>query len=130
MALQWHWDKKCGEATFRTPTDKTKKGYRDYKVSLYEGNAYLIFIYEYKENEKDMYNLKGFFADKAHMRRCLGLDRQYKQTYGDNSYDREYDRLIKIRFNKKKCRNYMEIITALVQAFDNIEIDVYSEEVK
>ena len=127
MALQWLWKNKCGEATFRATIDRDKKGYRDYTVNLYEGNAYLIFIHEYKENENDMYNLKGFFADKEHMKRCLGIDKRYKETYGDNSYDRDYDRLIKIRFNKKKSRNYKEIITALVQAFDNIEIEVYTE---
>ena len=52
-----------------------------------------------------------------------------KDTYGENRYEREYDRLVKIRFNKAKSHNYKEIITAFVQAFKQIEIEVYTEEV-
>lgn len=128
MALQWQWKDKCGEAVFWC------KGYRDGEwvmdnvtVNLYEGNAYLIFIYEWRADDIDKYQLKGFFSDKVHMKRCLGIDKKYKDTYGDNMYDKDYDRLVKIRFNKAKSRNYKEIITALVQAFDNIEIEVYTE---
>lgn len=129
MALQWYWKNKCGEATFRATIDMDKKEYRDYTVNLYEGNAYLIFIHEYKEDDRDMYNLKGFFSDKVHMKRCLGIDSKYKETYGDNMYDKEYDKLVKIRLNKAKSRNYREIIAAFVQAFKQIEIEVYTEEV-
>ena len=135
MALQWLWANKCGEATFRRRVakgDPTKDGeyeYKEYTVSLYEGNAELIFIYEYEQDGEQMYNLTDFFADKEHMKRCLGIDKRYKDTYGKNRYEREYDRLVKIRFNKAKSHNYKEIITAFVQAFKEIEIEVYTEEV-
>lgn len=137
MALTWLWDNKCGEAVFKrkraidSPKDDTVKTVyktEEYTVNLYEGNAELIFIYEYEKDGKQMYDVMGFFADKEHMKRCLGIDKRYKETYGYNMYEKDYDRLAKIRFNKAKSRHYEEIIKAFVQAFKNIEIEVYSEE--
>ena len=123
MALTWNWDQKCGEAIF---TDKTRD--KEFPVSLYEGNAYLIFLYEYKDGDEDMYNLQGFFADKEHMKKCLGIDKRYKSTYGYNMYDKEYSCLTKVRFNKAKSRNYKDIMAAFAQAFDNITMEVYKED--
>ena len=125
MAIQWRWDEKCGEATFRR---EIKDGeVKTVTANLYEGNAYLIFIYEWTEGESEKYNLWGFFADKDHMKRCLGIDKKDKETYGDNMYDKSYDKLVKVRLNKSKNRHYKDIIQALVQAFDDIEIEVYTE---
>ena len=130
MALQLLWKNKCGEATFRRRigTDTENFTYKDVTVNLYEGNAYLIFINEWKEDGAGKYVLWGFFSDKQHMKRCLGIDKKYKETYGDNIYDKEYDRLIKIRLNKAKSHNYKDIIAACAQAFKEIEIEVYTEE--
>ena len=125
MAIHWKWDEMCGEATFRREIKDGEP--KDIKVNLYEGNAFLIFIYEWKEGESEKYNLQGFFVDKDHMKRCLGIDKKDKETYGYNMYNKSYDKLVKIRFNKKKSKHYKDIITALVQAFDEIEIEVYSE---
>lgn len=130
MALQWLWKNKCGEATFRRRigTDTENFTYKDVTVNLYEGNAYLIFINEWEEDGVGKYDLWGFFSDKEHMKCCLGIDKKYKNTYGDNMYDKEYDRLVKIRLNKAKSHNYKDIITACVQAFKEIKIEVYTEE--
>lgn len=125
MAIQWRWDEKCREATFRR---EIKDGeVKTVTANLYEGNAYLIFIYEWTEGETEHYNLWGFFADKDHMKRCLGIDKKDKETYGHNMYDKSYDKLVKVRLNKSKSRHYKDIIQALVQAFDDIEIEVYTE---
>ena len=80
-------------------------------------------IYEYKDKEtsKDMYDLFGFFSDKTHMNRCLGLVKGYDNIYAS------YGRLKRISFNKAKSRNYNQIIPALVKAFDDIEIKIYTE---
>lgn len=121
MALQWHWDKKIGEAVFDglCLNDPTKEAI----INLYEGNALLIMINEYKDKEtgNDMYDLFGFFSDKTHMNRCLGLVKGY-----DNIYAR-HGRLKKISFNKAKSKNYNQIIPALIEAFDDIEIKIYTE---
>lgn len=122
MALQWNWDKKVGEAVFDGLylNDPTK----ELTINLYEGNALLIMINEYKDKEtnKDMYHLFGFFADKTHMNRCLGLVKGYDNIYARNG------RLKKISFNKAKSRNYKQIIPALIKAFDDIGIKIYTEE--
>lgn len=125
MAVTWNWDSKMGEATFRRQIGDDK--YRDINVNLYEGNAFLIFIYEYEEDGRNMYNLQGFFADKAHMKRCLGIDKKDKESYGNNIYNKPYDRLTKIRLNKAKSRNYKDIVAAMSEAFDDIDIEIYAE---
>lgn len=121
MALQWHWDKKIGEAVFDNIylSDPTK----ELTINLYEGNALLIMIHEYKDKEtnKDMYDMFGFFVDKQHMNNCLGLTKGHDNIYASHG------RLKRISFNKVKSRNYKQIIPALIKAFDDIEIKIYTE---
>lgn len=122
MALNWRWEDKCGEAIIRqTISGETK----EYTKSLYEGNAFLIFISEWKENDKDMYSLYTFFADETHAKRCLGLAKNWNS---DNIFTGGVDTLTKIRINKKRSRNWKKIVTLFAQAFDNIDIEIYSDE--
>lgn len=123
MALNWLWNEKCGEATFRDTYDGDN---REYTVNLYVGNAYLIFINEYTEDGVDKYSLSDFWIDKSHMKNCLGLNK--KEGYTENILNKEYRKLVKIRLNKKKCKHFKDIITALIQAFDDITVEIYSEE--
>jgi hypothetical protein len=127
MSLNWNWDKKVGEVTFTQEIDGVKK---DFVSNLYNGNACLIMVYEYTdENDgKEKYQLTGFFADKTHMKRCLGIDKRYKQTLGKNMYEDSWDRLTKIRLNKAKCRDVKDIVMAFYEAFNNITIELYTEE--
>lgn len=115
MSLNWSWNEKCGEAVFEQ-LDK------EFTVNLYQGNAYLIFIYEYNEDGKDMYNLWTFWADKVHAKRCLGLEKGYENLYSDGR-----DKLKKIRINKSKFSKTSEMIGLLVKAFDDLVIEIYSE---
>lgn len=123
MALYWEWKDKVGEAVFfNTQTNK------EYTISLYKGNAFLIFINEYKETdekgeEHNMYNLHSFFCDEAHGKRCLGL---VKGT--DNMFNDDYCRLTKIRLNKDKYPYTKKLVDMLVKAFDEITIELYREE--
>lgn len=120
MALNWRWEDKIGEATVeQTFNGETKI----FTKSLYEGNAFLIFITEWKENEEDMYSLYSFFADEAHAKNCLGLTKNNNNIFTDG-----YDKLTKISINKKKSRNWKKIVTLFAQAFDDIEIKIFSEE--
>lgn len=123
MSLNWRWDSKCGELTF----SQNYKGeeYREFTVNLYQGNALLIMLNEWKENGEDWHSLWGFWADKEHMKRCLGLARgkEYENLYNDDGC-----RFLKIRLNKKKNCYWKDIVTALATAFDDITIELYSEE--
>lgn len=123
MALCWSWDEKCGEATLvMTQEDGTEV---EYKLGLYTGNACLIMLSEWQEDGKDMYNMFSFWADKYHMKNCLGLNK--KEGYTDNMYVTPYQRITKMKLNKKKCRYFKDIVAALTQAFDNLIIEVVSE---
>lgn len=132
MALNWLWKDKCGECIveYDEPTINLGTGETTYKtntLNLYEGNAFLIFIHEYEEDGRGMYKLWTFWGDKVHMKRRLGLDKKW-DTYGKNMYQEGYSRIKKIRLNKAKCRHYKDIVTAMAQAFDQIEIEIFTEE--
>ena len=120
MALHWRCDEKCGEAVIQ-------QGKNEFTVNLYQGNAFLIFLYEYKDEEgKDMHSLYTFWADKQHMKNCLGLNQ--KQGYGGNMFTEGVDRLKTIRINKKKFSYTKDLVQVLAQAFDDLTIEIYSEE--
>lgn len=126
MALHWQWSDKCGEITMlqQLPNEESKS----YTIDLYEGNAYLIMIHEFTdESGDDRYELFGFFNDKEHMKNCLGLNP--KKGYSENIYNTEFNRFTKLRLDKTKHRRAKEIITAFAAAFDEISIELYSEEV-
>ena len=123
MSLNWSWSEKCGEAVF----EQNFNGTKEFTVSLYQGNAFLIFLYEFKDSEtgEGMYNMYSFWADEGHAKRCLALTKN-----GDgvkyNIYS-ERDVLKKIRLNKSKCHELTKIVGLLVRAFDDLVIEIYSE---
>ena len=118
MALNWNWSDKVGTVTFESNG-------KEFTENLYEGNAYLIEIYEYEENGKDMYQLQGFFADKEHAERCLGIKKGY-ETYGNNMYEQDKFRWKTVRLSKK-YRHLKELTGMLIKAFNNITIEVYED---
>ncbi|MBQ7436129.1 MAG: hypothetical protein IJV30_02240 [Oscillospiraceae bacterium] len=121
MALNWKWDEKCGEAIIR------QQG-KDWTISLYQGNAFLIFLYEYTDEAGEkMYQMYNFWLDKQHMKNCLGLNK--KEGYGDNMFGSPDCKLVSVRINKEKYRYTKDLILALIQAFDDLTIELYSEEV-
>lgn len=121
MALYWDWKEKVGEAIF-------EQNGKEYTINLYKGNAFLIFINEYKETdsegvEHDVYNLYAFFADEAHAKRCLGLVKGTDNMFNDGFY-----RMKKIKINKEKYSYTNKLVSLLVKAFDNLEIEIYKED--
>ena len=114
MALHWQLSNKCGEAV-------VKRGDAEITLNLYEGNAFLIFIYEFNEGGADVYTVDGFWSDERHMKACLGLDKKGVNTRNI------HDDLLKIRLNKSKNKKKKKIIAALIQALDNLTIEIYTE---
>lgn len=119
MSLNWNWKDRVGDLTL------TSRG-KEYVNTLYDGNAYLIILSEYEEDGTEYYDLRGFFADKEHAQRCLGIKKGY-ETYGHNMYEEQDYKWTKIRLNKK-YRHLKEFTGMLVQAFNNITIEVYEDE--
>lgn len=124
MAITWQWKNKCGEAIIKQTINGETK---EFTKTLYEGNAFLIFLNEWTENGSNMYSLYTFFADEIHAKRCLGITKNADNIYS-NIFEEGFDKLVKIRINKKKSRNWKKIVTLFAQAFDNIDIEIYSEE--
>ena len=119
--LRWDFNEKCGEAILHDDIQD-----KDFTLNLYQGNAYLIFLSEWKEDGKDMYSLHSFWADRDHAKILLGLK---KNNDGEmvNIYDNAWGQTItKFRFNKK-MRNFDEIVRMVAKAFDNIDIEIYKE---
>lgn len=119
MALNWNWSEKCGELTIVQQFAENEK---EFTISLYQGNAYLIMLHEFEDGGKEFYDLYGFFNDKEHMRRCFGLGKKSENLHNI------YDGWKKIRINKAKYRYTKELVTAITEAFDNISIELYTEE--
>ena len=126
MSLNWRWNEKCGEAIIKQEFAGEVK---EFTKTLYEGNAFLIFLNEWDEDDQHMYSLYTFFADEVHAKRCLGITKNADNIYY-NMFDGDIDKLVKIRINKKKSRNWKKIVTLFAQAFDNIDIEIYTEEDK
>lgn len=127
MSLNWNWKNKCGELVV---VQERNGEPHEFTLSLYEGNALLIMLYEYKDKEgTDMYDMFSFFVDKTHAKKCLGL-----QKNGDgeliNLFDEDWQKFTKIRLNKAKSRNFKDIVELFSKAFDNITIEIYTEEEK
>lgn len=116
MALNWRWNEKIGTATIFN-YDK------EVEYNLYQGNAFLIMLYEYKEGDKDMYTLHNFFVDKEHAKNCFGLSKDYTE----NIFNTENYQLRKIRINKGKYKYTRDLVNMLIKAFDNIDIEIMSD---
>ena len=129
MALKWLWSEKCGEIEVvqMHPEEEDRK----FTLSLYKGNAYLIMTHEYKDEKTgdDMYSMYGFFADKDHAKNCLGIAKG-KARLDDchNLYDTPYQKFTKLRLNKKKHPYWKDLVAMFAEAFDNITIEIFSEE--
>lgn len=120
MALNWSWKEKCGEAVLKQTLNDTEK---EFTLHLYQGNAYLIFVNEWEEDGKDMYDVWSFWVDKDHAKNCLGISKgDYHNIYTDG-----WQTITKFRLNKDKMNHFADIVSMIAKAFDNIDIEIYTE---
>ena len=74
MALRWQWDECIGELEI--------KEQRKAKIKLYQGNAYVILLNEWKnESEEEQWSMYNFFADKEHFKNCKN-DKEWNYAEG------------------------------------------------
>ena len=103
--LVWSWDEKCGELK-----------YGNYTSNLYEGNALMIMISEWTNDEGiDQYQVWGFFADKEHAKNCLGLSKGHENIYADCPWE-------KLTIYRSKSRNWKQFVELVTKAFPEIEV--------
>ena len=119
MSLNWSWNDKMGDMTIvqEHPGDEP----REFNINIYKGNAYMIFLNEYKEDGEDMYNLYNFFVDKEHFKNCLGLTKGYKRNILEDWG------IKKMRLNLK-YKDVPDIIKMFAQSGLAIEIELYKED--
>lgn len=118
MALNWLWSDKCGELVVDRKNPKTKET-ETYKVNLYSGNAWLIMLYEYKQDGEKYYNMWSFFDDKAHMNKCLGL------TKGSNNiFENSYETIKRVKLKADKNCHADQIAKAFKKAFPKMKVIV------
>lgn len=116
MALNWDWDKKIGTVDIFNYDEV-----RTYQ--LYQGNAFLIMLWEYEEDGKELWSMHNFFVDKEHAKNCFGVTKDYP----DNMFNTKHYQIRKIRINKAKYKYTKDLVDMLIKAFDNIGIEIYSE---
>jgi len=106
--------------------DNESSEWKEESITLYEGNAVLIMIKEWiDEDDKEVWTMFSFWTDLQHMKNCLGLNK--KEGYTENVYVNSHSKISKIRLNKKRLRYTEKIATSLIKAFDNLVIEIYSE---
>lgn len=105
MALVWTWKDKCGELTSTYET-----------VNLYEGNALMIMIKEWANDDgTEQYGIRSFFCDKEHAKNCLGLSKGHENIYEDYPWT-------KLILYRSKSRNWKTFMELAVKAFPEIEV--------
>ncbi len=119
MALEWNFNEKIGEIEL-WQNDKM------FTINLYKGNAFLIMLYEYKSGDVEKWEMWDFFANELHAKRMLGIDKRYRDTYGNNPYEQPYQQIRKIRLSNKYLYR-QKLIDMLLKAFKNLTIEIYTE---
>lgn len=109
MALTWEWSKLSGTIT------ENNCG-KDVTFNFYEGNAMMIVLHEYKDEDgMDLYDLRWFFCDEEHAKQMLGLAKGYKSIF-------EPDEIKRLTIYRDNCRQWEKIVKLFAKAFPNIEI--------
>ena len=105
MALHWEWNDRIGEVTDE----------RGYTSNIYRGNSFMIACHQWEENGEKYYSLAWFFADKAHLKNCLGLTKGYEPI----NYDWVSFRL------DTKYKETAEFVAAVAKAKLKLKIELY-----
>ena len=118
MSVNWDW--------------KAKKSYiiavddwngKTYKMTFYQANCLGCMLYEYKdpETKKPMYNFMGFWNDLTHLKRCLGLIKDFEGSY-DNIHK---------NFKKVVLNTYYKDVYKMADCFvkAGIKVELYYKDV-
>ena len=74
MSVNWDWKDKIGTIEW------TEYG-RDYVINVYKGNCLCVFTHNYAEDGKKLYDFYGFMNDVEHLKRCIGLAKDYEGNF-------------------------------------------------
>ena len=115
MALRWDFREKSGTVTM--------KNYgKPVTLNWYEGNAMMIVLNEWKEEDgEERYSLSWFFCDEAHAKNCLGMSKGH-----ENMFD-ESNTITKLTVYREHCRGWDKVVKLFAKAFPNIEIEILAK---
>jgi hypothetical protein len=118
MAVNWDWKAKKGEIQWLGNGEPPKT----YKVTFYQANCLGALTYNFKEDGQDMYRFMGFWNDLDHLKRCLGLAKNY-----DNTYENIYEGVIK----KIKLNTYYKDSIKIAELFAKAghKVELYYEDI-
>ena len=74
MSVNWLWKDKMGSIQWKGRNGKKTT------VNVYQGNCLCVMIHTYKSEGKELYDFCGFFNDEGHLKRCIGLAKNYDGT--------------------------------------------------
>lgn len=118
MAVNWSWKNKMGVISWYDEiANKT------FKVNIYQANCLGAYIYEFKQDGKNMYQFMGFWNDTKHLKCCLGLSKSYDGTK-ENIY-KDIVKKIKLNTYYKDC-----LVIAELFAKAGHKVELYYKEVK
>lgn len=113
------------------PNDGTKKRF---KLNIYRANCVGAVIYEWKQKDEetgkvhDMYQFWGYWNDLNHLKRCIGLIKDYSGNYSNLYNGSVYsDKWVKLKLNTY----YREMLTvARLVAKAGYKVEIYYKEPK
>ncbi len=74
MSVKWSWEQKMGSIQWKNLNGK------NITVNVYQSNCLCTMIHTYKKDGKILYEYCGHFEDINHLKRCIGLSKNYVGT--------------------------------------------------
>ncbi len=117
MSVNWSWKHKMGSIQWKNEDGKK------ITVNVYQGNCLCVMVRTYKKEGKELYSFYGFFDDTNHLKRCIGLSKNYDGTIY-NIYKGEW---LKWKLNTYYEQSFA-IARQLVKA--GFKVELYYKEIK
>lgn len=126
MSVNWSWKHKMGEVTVVRKWPHEEKEIK-FKLNLYSANCIAAVIRDYKETDEqgkkhDMYQFWCFWNDFDHLKRCLGLIKNYDGVKS-NLYNGSdgVDTWVKLKLNTY-YKDMIKVGTLFAQAGHTVEL--------
>jgi hypothetical protein len=120
MAVNWQWDRKQGEIVIDGSV-----------ADIYAGNCLFIAMFRKQklpDGKWEYYMPPLFFDDEVHMKRCLGITKDYNGEY-NNLYENQIDRLVLYR-NKWEKADFRKVVSNFALMSGDVTIKILADEPK
>ena len=118
QSFAWHGDVEALEACAPSPEDDAAV---QPELRTFDNAAVQFRDAQAEFREVHPGKICSFWLDKDHMKNCLGLNKKGGHTRNIHFDSRKF------KLNKAKCRYWKQIVQALAEAYDDEEIELYTE---